>query len=234
MQRIHPGVALPLGQVELRSQKGLQGGRVNEPGLHFWLGQAWELTERRGAPFSGEPGESRKVGKVKKRRRRCELLFLEEHRRARPQQQQGGERFIEARAGEGVTAQPKARVGNLVVILEKGDKRRRREVQGWGAAPLLLPFIVLSLVQVAILEGGDEFLRRAQIIRVIGFLASGHGDHGAVVEVVVPEHVQAIATLLRGPDQLRVLGFVLIDQQGGAPTGRLPHLAGDRRQDVVR
>ena len=32
VQRIQPGVALPLGQVELRPQKGLQGGRGNEPG----------------------------------------------------------------------------------------------------------------------------------------------------------------------------------------------------------
>ena len=120
------------------------------------------------------------------------------------------------------------------MILKKGHKHRRREVQSWGATPLLLPRIVLPLVQVAVLEGGDQFLRGAQIIGVIGFVAPGDGDHGAVVEVVVPEHVQAIAALRWGADQLRVLGFVLIDQQGGAPTRRLPHPAGDGRQDVVR
>src|SRR4030095_9927298 len=91
--------------------------------------------------------------------------------------------------------QPAASVGNLVVVLEKGHKHSGREVQRRGATPLVLPRIILPLAEEAVLEGRDHFLRRAVIISVIGLVASGHGDHGAVVKVVVPEGIENIPTL---------------------------------------
>ena len=130
--------------------------------------------------------------------------------------------------------QPAAGVGNLVMVLQKGHKHRRLQVQGRGAPPLLLPCVILPLVEAAILEGRDQLLRGAVIISVIRLVAAGHRHHSAVVEVVVPERVKAIAALRRGADQLGVLRLVLAHQQGGAATRRLPHPAGHGRQNVVR
>src|SRR6266700_8228376 len=89
------------------------------------------------------------------------------------QQQQGGERFREARTSEDVTAQPGAGVGNLVVVLEKGHKCRWRQVKRRGAAALRLPLVVLPLVKIAVLQGRDKLLRRAQVVGVICLVASG-------------------------------------------------------------
>ena len=47
----------------------------------------------------------------------------------------------------------------------------------------------------AVLDGRDEFLRSPQIVRVVCFVAPRHRDHNAVMEIVIPERVQAITVL---------------------------------------
>src|SRR5712691_1891877 len=62
------------------------------------------------------------------------------------EEEHGGQRFVAPRTGQQVTTQTAPRVGNLVVVLEEGHKRRRLQPKGRGAAALLLPCVALSLV----------------------------------------------------------------------------------------
>src|SRR5262249_10872244 len=133
------------------------------------------------------------VGKVQKRRGRRELLPLKEHRRARHQQKQRGHRAPATGARQLVAAQSAGRVGDLVVILKERDERRRLKSPARGAARSALPVVVLTLKQVAILGRRDELLRLAASVAVVRLRASGERDHRAVMKVVVPEAVEAVA-----------------------------------------
>ena len=48
-----------------------------------------------------------------------------------------------------------SRVGNLIVVLEESDKRGGGLVQRRRAAGFLLPVVVLSLIEVAPLQGRE-------------------------------------------------------------------------------
>src|SRR5258707_9655313 len=102
-------------------------------------------------------------------------------------------------------------VGDLVVVLQEIDEVGRRQVERRGAAPLLLPGKNLSLVEVAPFEGRDEFLRIAVIVGVVGFIAADERHHGGMMEVVVPNCIQAVAALLRRAYEASSLPLVLGD-----------------------
>src|SRR5712692_10397178 len=104
-----------------------------------------------------------------------------------------------------MTAQASARVRDLIVVLDVGNEPGRRLIQGWSAAPRLLPGIALPLIKIAPLHGREKFLGAAQKIRIVGFAASRQSHHGAVVEIVIPDAVESVATLLPWPYQLAVL-----------------------------
>jgi hypothetical protein len=83
-------MALPFVKIELRPRPGLRIGRVAQPRLHVRLGHARELAEKFCTPLLRQLGEvSRKIGKVEKGTRGGEILSLEEHGHARPQQHHG-------------------------------------------------------------------------------------------------------------------------------------------------
>ena len=84
------------------------------------------------------------------------------------------------------------------------------------AARFLLPLVALPLIEEAVLGGGDELARPAAIIGVIGLVVSGQRDHGAVMEIVVPQGVEPVAAVLGRPHQPRLLRLVLADDKGGA------------------
>src|SRR4051812_42859117 len=86
-------------------------------------------------------------------------------------------------------------------VLDEGDEGGRLEVEARRAAALGLVRVTLALKQIAVLRGGDELLRIAVVILVIGLVASGQGHHGGVVEIIVPERVEAMAAALRGAHQ---------------------------------
>src|SRR5438105_3156873 len=98
------------------------------------------------------------VGEIEKRAGGGELLTLKQHRRPRSQQGQRGQRAVYARRRQLVVARAAGRVGDLVVIFQEGDKRRRRQVQRGSAPQLLLPSVPLPLIQVPPFQRGDEFL----------------------------------------------------------------------------
>ena len=85
---------------------------------------------------------------------------------------------------------------------------------------LPLPLADLPLEQVAPLYRRDEFLGGSLKVAIIGLGMPGEGDPGAVMEVVVPHAVEAVAALLRGSDQADVLLLVLrYDEDGPRPGG---------------
>src|SRR3954463_3451618 len=86
---------------------------------------------------------------------------------------------------------------------------RRSEVQRRTATAHFLPGISLPLIEIAPLHGGDELLRLAEVVAVVGIIVTAERDAGSMVEIVGPQAVEAKASLLQRPDQLRMLPLVL-------------------------
>ncbi len=79
-----------------------------------------------------------------------------------------------------------AGIGDLVVVLQKDNKRFRREIQCRGAARFLLPRVVLPLIEKTVFRGGDELAGATAVIRIVGLVMSGQRHHGAMMKVVIP------------------------------------------------
>jgi hypothetical protein len=99
------------------------------------------------------------------------------------------------------------------VILEKYNETFCSEIKRLRAACLLLPLVPLPLIQEAVFRGGDELLRAPPIVGVIGLVVPDVRDHGAVMKVVIPESVQAIATVSRRAQKPGVLHLVFSDDE---------------------
>src|SRR3954464_4122037 len=104
------------------------------------------------------------IGKVEERTRGREFLSLKEHRRARPEQEERGERPVAARRGELMQPAATRGVGHLIVILDKGDDACGLEVQRRGAAALVLPPVSLALQQMPPFRGRDQLLWSTGVI----------------------------------------------------------------------
>ena len=76
--------------------------------------------------------------------------------------------------------QSQAGIGDLIVILDKVDETCRWDSTGRRAAPLLLPAVVLPLIQIAPLDRGDELLRSAAIVGVVGLVSGRSGRRSAL------------------------------------------------------
>ena len=97
-----------------------------------------------------------------------------------------------------------------------------------------LPMVVLPLIQIAVLRGGDEFLRLGVRVGVVRLAAAGERDHRAVVEVVVPQGVDREPSRLDRTHQTGVLRLVLGDHDR-LPAGRcFADTPADRGDDVFR
>jgi hypothetical protein len=62
-------------------------------------------------------------------------------------------------------------------------------------------------------DRGDQLLWRPGVVAVVRLGTAREGDRGAVVEVVVPQGVEAMAACLRRPDESRLLLLVLGDEE---------------------
>ena len=174
------------------------------------------------------------VGEVEERRRRGELLPLKQHRRPRQQQQQRRHRAPAARARDLMAPRAARGVRHLIVVLQKRDERRRRHPPRRRAARLALPVVVLSLEQIPVLGRRDQFLRLAARVAVVRLGVAGERDHRAVVEIVVPDGVEAAAAVGDRPHEPRVLRFALRDHDDRAITRRAPRARADLRDDGRR
>jgi hypothetical protein len=97
----------------------------------------------------------------------------------------------------------------LVVVLQEGDERRGLETGGRGTARLILPAIALALVEKAALGERYELLRPTAIVGEVGLVTAGKRHARAVMEVVIPDRIEAMPSLLPGSYQACVLRFVL-------------------------
>ena len=111
------------------------------------------------------------------------------------------------------------------------------EIEGRRPAALLLPFVVLPLIEKTPPQRRQQLLRSPSIVGVVSLAVSGERDQRRVVEVVVPERVEAIAFFVRWsagpPHESGLLGLVLRDEVGPSPPGGRADPTTDRRQDVI-
>ena len=234
MQCIKPAVRLALGKIELAPLEGGSVAGIVEARPMLEVEQARELRQKLTAALAHRGRElGVEIGKVQKRCRCPELLTLEEHRRGWHQQHQGGHGSPAAGAGQLMAAQSTRRIGHLIVVLQIADESRCRQPPGRHPAPLLLPGIMLSLKQVAVLARGDEFLRFAAGVAVVRLGAARQRHHHAVVKVVVPHRVEAVAAQFERPNQLRFLCLVLGDDDDRPLARAGARGAPDFREDVL-
>jgi len=94
-------------------------------------------------PLARQPGQfTCAVGKKVKGARGGEFLALEEHGRAWPQEQQGGQCPCSGQGWSAHDSAATARVGNLSWFCRR-SQTLRLEIKGRGTTPLLLPRIAL-------------------------------------------------------------------------------------------
>lgn len=235
MQRVDRRMALALGEVETASGEGLERAGIGELTLHRRAGKRGELLQE---PGPARPNRAAQrvvvVGKEDERAGGTELLALEEHRGARPEQREGGHGAVPPRARELSHAAPATRVGHLIVVLDEGDERGGPNAPRGGTAILSLPGVSLALVEIAVLRCRDELLGYAEVVGVVRLVSARQRDERAVVIVVVPHRVQAVSPFGNGPHHPRVLRLVLRHEQDGAAAGRRARRGRELREDVTR
>src|SRR5215475_4818677 len=125
------------------------------------------------------------------------------------------------------------RICDLVMVLNEVHEGRGRNSQSGRPPRFFLPLVPLALKKEAVFDGRDELLRFSQVIGVIGFVAPGHRDHRAMMEIVVPERVNPVTPFLRRPDEDRLLRLVLGDDDSRPASRGLTDAACDGRQDMI-
>ena len=82
-------------------------------------------------------------------------------------------------------------------------------------------------------DPGNKLLRGAKIIRIVGLAAPGKPYHGTVMEIVVPDGVAFISSVLCWPDKLSILWLLLGDKNRFSAAGLLAHRPPYGAQDVI-
>src|SRR5262245_12164018 len=98
------------------------------------------------------------------------------------------------------------------MVLEEDDKVGRREVQRWGSATLLLPFVPLPLEKITVFRAGNELLWSAAIVCVIRFTPAGGGHDRGVVIIIIPERIETIAGGFVTSDEPGFLRFIFANE----------------------
>src|SRR5271163_5074271 len=173
------------------------------------------------------------IGKKEERARRGEFLPLEQHRNARHQQEISGHRPKPARARQRVTARSGGGIGDLIVVLQKDNKTLCRKIERGRAARLLLPLVALPLIEKAVFGGGDELARATAVVRIVGLVMAGQCHHSTVMEVVVPQRIEAVSAPLHWARELGVLRLVLSDNKGDSAAPCRTHLPGNSGDDMI-
>ena len=172
------------------------------------------------------------IGEEHEARGRGELLAHEQHRRLRAEQRQRHQRSIAARRGIGVRALAEKRIADLVMVLQKDDRRFRRQSGRGLTARLLLPRVALTLIEKAAAHARDELLRATGVVAEVPVARAGQGDLRGVMEVVVPHRVETEAAALGRQQLLRVLRLVLGDHDDRARLRRFACDLGELLENV--
>jgi hypothetical protein len=96
-----------------------------------------------------------------------------------------------------------------------------------------LPLVALPLIEETVLGSGNELAWATAIIRVVGLVMSGQRNHGAVMEVVVPQGVEPVTAALGRARQLGVLRLVLTNDEGDSAAPRRSHLPRDGGENMI-
>src|SRR5439155_19579183 len=112
-------------------------------------------------------------------------------------------RPVSTRVTELMKPLPVQRIGNLIVVLQKSYEGPRWNIARGSTTMLLLPLAPLALIQIAVFAGRHQLLRAAQVVRIIRLIMARQRDQRRVMEVVIPQTVQAIAAALRRSNELR-------------------------------
>jgi hypothetical protein len=134
----------------------------------------------------------------------------------------------------GFRVQPLAAIGvrHLIVVLRERDEPHGWQVERGRAATVFLPSVPLALIQETVFHGRHELLRSASVPGVVGLGAPRGGDHGAVVKIVVPERVEAVAALLARSHEPSQLSLVLTDHDRAARGRGAAHRLDDFFENV--
>src|SRR5262245_23077541 len=124
------------------------------------------------------------------------------------------------------------RVGDLIVVLDVIDEGARFQIDRRRSALLSLPAVILTLIEVAPLQSRYELLRRALVIGVIGFGASGYRHAGRMVKVIVPQRVDTEAAAIGWPRHFRTLRFVFGDDNDATAASSVSCRSRDGFDDV--
>src|SRR6185437_2354725 len=237
MQIERLAISPALRPIELAAYEGPRIAGIIEVqlGVHR---NARELCEEFLASFAHRGRKlARVIGEIEERARRLEFLPLKEQRCLRREEQQRSERAEPARTRLVVNTPAGGAVGELVVVGDEGDEARWRQIECRSAARLMLPPVPLALVEKPVLGRRQQLLRGAAVAVEVGLVAAGGGDPSAVVEVVVPERVEAVPAGAARTGELRFLRLVLADDDRGAPAGagtsRRRQLGDDVRRRAV-
>jgi hypothetical protein len=120
------------------------------------------------------------------------------------------------------------------VVLEKMHEGRRRQVERRRATRLPLPRVPLALIEKAVLDARDQFLRRAGIVRVVRLAPPGQRDERRVVEVVVQDRIDPVTTRRRRADERGLLRFVLGSDEQASFARDTARTGDDLRKDMLR
>ena len=82
-------------------------------------------------------------------------------------------------------------------------------------------------------DPGNKLLRGAKIIGIVGLAAPGKPYHGTVMEIVVPDGVAFVSSVLCWPDKLSILWLLLGDKNRFSAAGLLAHHPPYGAQDVI-
>src|SRR5580658_4460138 len=99
------------------------------------------------------------------------------------------------------------------MVFEESHELSRHQVQSRGPTSFLLPLVTLSLVKVSPFYRRKQFLRTALKIGVVGFIMARQGHEGAVMQVVVPQGIEAKTTAVEGSGQPGFLSLIFGNKQ---------------------
>src|SRR5436190_1336150 len=71
------------------------------------------------------------------------------------------------------------------------------------------------------------------MIRVVGLIVAGKRNGGTMMEIIVPQCVQPVATFITVANELCLLRFVFGNKESRATAGRVTDAACNRRQNVI-
>src|SRR6185295_14592883 len=197
MHRVNFRVALAFRKVQFATLECIGVCRIRKARLYLFGSKTSELFQKLRAAIAHKTGEiGLVVCEVCERCGGGEFLPLKKHGRSRRKQHERSHGSIPSGRSHLMTAFAACRVGYLIMVLNECNELLRLYIECRRAAPLPLPFVSLALIQIAILDRRHEFLRLAQIIRVVGFVAARQRNQRTVMKIIVPQVVYSITALL--------------------------------------